>query len=185
MRWFNHILIAGAPAALISPRLVPVAILGATAPDWMEWLAKAARKPLPHRGPTHWVAAWVVGLVAGALLADPAGSIVAAFAWGGLSHVLADSLTVSGVPFSPASERRFHLAGGRVRTGGAGEDGVSWGVVLAGWALSGQIAAPGGGGVLPFFPDWGKRYEAGTATAKEWRDNPLKFFLLTNPPVFS
>ena len=134
MRWFNHILIAAAPTALIAPRLVPVAILGATAPDWLEWLAKLARQPLPHRGPTHWVAAWLVGLVAGVLLPDPAAGIVVAFAWGGLSHVLADSLTVSGVPFSPASERRFHLMGGRLRTGGAGEYGVSWGVVLTCWA---------------------------------------------------
>jgi inner membrane protein len=52
MRWFNHIVLAAAPVALIAPRLVPVAILGATAPDWLEWLAKIARQPLPHRGPT-------------------------------------------------------------------------------------------------------------------------------------
>jgi inner membrane protein len=176
MRWFNHILIAAAPAALITPRLVPVAILGATAPDWLEWLAKIARHPVKHRGPTHWVAAWLIGLAFGALLPAPGGGIIAAFAWGGLSHVLADSLTVSGVPFSPLSERRFHLLGGRMRTGGAGEFGVAWGVVLVCWALSGQIAAPGGGGFLPFFPDWSARYEDGTATAKEWRDNRFRFF---------
>jgi inner membrane protein len=175
VRWFNHILIAGAPAALISPSLVPVAILGATAPDWMEWLAKLSRHPMKHRGPTHWVAAWLVGLMVGALLPAPAGGLVAAFAWGGLSHVLADALTVSGVPFSPASERRFHLMGGRMRTGGAGEYGLAWGVVLACWAVSGQIGTPSGG-YLPFFPDWSARYEAGTATAKEWRDNRFRFF---------
>jgi inner membrane protein len=176
MRWFNHILIAAAPAALIAPRLVPVAILGATAPDWLEWLAKLARNPVKHRGPTHWVAAWLIGLAFGALLPVPTGGIIAAFFWGGLSHVLADSLTVSGVPFSPLSERRFHLLGGRMRTGGAGEYGVAWGIVLICWALSGQISAPGGGGYLPFFPDWSARYEDGTATAKEWRDNRFRFF---------
>ena len=175
MRWFNHILLAAAPTALVAPRLVPVAILGATAPDWMEWLAKLARRPVPHRGPTHWVAAWLVALAAGATLPAPAGSLITAFAFGGLTHVLADALTVSGVPFSPLSERRFHLFGGRMRTGAAGEFGLAWGVVLVCWVLSGQLAAPSGG-YLPFFPDWAERYEAGTATAKEWRDNRFRFF---------
>lgn len=175
MRWYNHMLIAGAPLALVAPRLIPLAILGSTAPDWLEWLAKMARQPVPHRGPTHWLAAWLIGLAVAALLPDPAGGLVAAFAWGGLSHVLGDALTVSGVPFSPLSERRFHLLGGRLRTGGAGEYGVSWGVVLTCWMLHGQIAAPGGG-YLPFFPNWAERYEQGTATAKEWRENRFRFF---------
>lgn len=82
-------------------------------------------------------------------LPAPHCALIATFAWGGLSHVLADSLTVSGVPFSPYSERRFHLHGGRLRTGG---------------------------GYLPFVPNWAERYEAGTATAKEWRENRFRFF---------
>lgn len=175
MRWYNHILIAAAPTAVVAPRLVPLAILGATAPDWIEWICKAIGKPQPHRGPTHWVAAWLIGIIASLLLPDPASGLLLAFAWGGLSHTLADALTVSGVPFSPLSERRFHLLGGRLRTGGAGEYGVSWGIVLVCWLLSAQIAAPGGG-YLPFFPNWAERYEAGTATAKEWRENRFRFF---------
>lgn len=175
MRWYNHILIAAAPAAVVSPRLVPLAILGSTAPDWLEWLARIARHPVQHRGPTHWLAAWLLAFAIALTLPAPAGGLFAAFAWGGLSHVLADSLTVSGVPFSPYSERRFHLLGGRMRTGGAGEYGVSWGVVVVCWLLSGQLAAPGGG-YLPFFPNWAERYDAGTATAKEWRENRFRFF---------
>lgn len=174
MRWYNHTLLGAAPCALISPALVPVAILGATAPDWLEWLAKALRRPVKHRGATHWVAAWLVGLVGAWIFPDPVRGILAAFAWGGLSHCLADALTVSGVPFGPASERRFHLMGGRLRTGGAGEYGVAWGVVLVCWALAGQVG--GAAGYLPFFPDWADRYTAGTATAKEWRDNRFRFF---------
>lgn len=175
MRWFNHTLIAAAPVALVKPSLVPLAIIGATAPDWLEWVAQALRQPVPHRGPTHWVAAWALGLVLSLFMPNPAGALLLAFAWGGLAHTLADALTVSGVPFSPLSERRFHLLGGRMRTGGAGEYGVSAGVVLICWLVSGQIATPGGD-YLPFFPNWAERYEQGTASAKEWRENRFRFF---------
>lgn len=56
-------------------------------------------------------------------------------------------------------------------------DHVACDVVLVCWGLSGQVASPGGGGYLPLFPDWSARSEAGTATAKEWRDNRFRFFL--------
>ena len=175
MRWYNHTLLAAAPAALIAPAMLPAVVLGATAPDWLEWLLKALRHPVKHRGPTHWLTVWLVVLMLGAVLPGWTGGVVLAFGWGGLSHVLADALTVSGVPFSPLSERRFHLLGGRLRTGGAGEYGIAWGVVLVCWVLRGQLAAPGSG-YAPFFPNWAERYEQGTATAKEWRDNRFRFF---------
>ena len=173
MKWFNHMVIAGATAAVVAPPLVPLAIIGSTAPDWLEWVAKATGRPVPHRGPTHWLAVWAVALAFFAMLWDIHG-IGAAFAWGGLSHVLADSLTVYGVPFSPLSDRRFHLAGGRLRTGGAGEYMVAWGLVAVCFLAAGQLRTPAG--YIPFFPDWAARYEAGTCTAKEWRDNRLRFF---------
>ena len=37
MKWINHIAIAAATTAVISPPLVPLAVLGSTAPDWLEW----------------------------------------------------------------------------------------------------------------------------------------------------
>ena len=116
MKWINHLAIAGATTALVSPALVPVALLGSTAPDWLEWVIKAVSgHNLKHRGVTHYVLGWIIGLVFAVLLWDFHG-ILAAFFWGGLTHVLADSLTVTGVPFSPHSDRRFHLFGGRLRT---------------------------------------------------------------------
>lgn len=49
MKWQNHILIAGALTATIDPLLAPGALLGATAPDWLEWLitrcARSATAP--------------------------------------------------------------------------------------------------------------------------------------------
>lgn len=165
--------IAGATTAVVAPPLVPVAIIGSTAPDWMEWIAKLAGRPVPHRGPTHWLIVWAAVMAFFALLWDVHG-IGVAFAWGGLSHVMADSLTVSGVPFSPWSERRFHLAGGRLRTGGNGEYLVAWGLVVVCWLVAGQLSTTDG--YIPFFPDWAARYEAGTVTAKEWRDHRFRFF---------
>lgn len=174
MKWFNHTLIAGAPCALIAPVLVPVAILGATAPDWLEWVARAIRQPVKHRGPTHWLAVWLVLVGVAFLLPDPARGILAAFAAGGASHCLTDAMTVTGIPFSPYSDRRFHLLGGRLRTGSAGEYGVSFGMVILCWLLAGQMHQREG--YVPFFPDWGERYARGEATAKEWRDNRFKLF---------
>lgn len=175
MKWVNHIVLTAAPAALVAPALVPVAVLGATAPDWLEWVSKATGHPIKHRGPTHYLALWIIAAGCFAAVADFHG-IGLAFTLGGLSHVLADALTVSGVPFSPMSDRRFHLFGGRLRTGGAGEFGVAWGMVAACAVLAMLLRGWGVGGYLPFFPDWAGRFERGEATAKEWRDNRLRLF---------
>ena len=40
------------------------------------------------------------------------------FSFGGITHVLADSLTVSGVPLSPFDRTRFHLFGGAIKESG-------------------------------------------------------------------
>ena len=62
MRWFNHMLIAGSTTAVIAPPLVPVAILGSTAPDWLEWISKALGNPIEHRTTTHIVLYWAAAL---------------------------------------------------------------------------------------------------------------------------
>ena len=42
MRWFNHVTVAGSVAAVIDPGMVPLAMLGSTAPDWLEWIGGTA-----------------------------------------------------------------------------------------------------------------------------------------------
>ena len=174
MRWYNHILIGAATTAVVAPQLVPLAVLGATAPDWLEWVLHALRHPVKHRSSTHWLSHWLALLVGAALLWDFGGGWLTAFAWGGVSHVLADALTVSGVPFSPLSDRRFHLLGGQLRTGGIGEYVVAAGCAAACWAVFGAFNPQAA--YLPFFPDWADRYGRGVATAKEWRENRFRFF---------
>lgn len=175
MRWVSHIAIAGAVTALANPLLVPAAMLGATAPDWLEWvITKLNGYRLKHRGPTHYVSAWGLAVLFFSSGLDFRG-VGLAFALGGLSHVLCDALTVTGVPFGPWSDRRFHLFGGRLRTGAPGEYAVTLGVVLVcaliGWQLRGIS-----GEFSPFFPDYAGMYRDGLLDAKEWKERRLQFF---------
>lgn len=173
MKWVNHIAIGASTAAVINPILVPLAALGATAPDWLEWVSKALGRPVKHRTTTHMLVVWVVFLGA-AIVFDPVG-LVTAFAWGGLTHILCDALTVSGVPFSPYSDRRFHLFGGRLRTGDPAEYVISFGVVFvcAGFVL---LFTRDNNGWMPFFYDWMGLYNEGVISGHEWRTNRFRFF---------
>ena len=172
MKWINHIAIAGSTTAIIAPTLVPVAIAGCTAPDWLEWLYKfVTGNKIRHRGATHYLSAWVLGLVFCLTLYD-FHHIGAAFFYGGLTHIMADSFTVMGVPLSPWSDTRFHLFGGRLRTGESGEYLISWGIVgvciLVGSFFSSY------GGWYPFFYDWAGYYESGVIDASEWKANRFR-----------
>jgi len=79
---------------------------------------------MPHRGPTHWLAtaaALIFILYTLASLLQLPLTIPLAFGAGYLSHLLADGLTVAGVPlFGPVSRRPVHLLPRllRFRTGG-------------------------------------------------------------------
>ena len=172
MKWINHMAIAGATTAVVAPPLVPIALLGSTAPDWLEWVAATLGKKVKHRTVTHYVAGWALGVLAFGLLWD-FHHMGLAFFYGGLTHVLTDALTVTGVPFAPNSDRRFHLFGGRLRTGGAGEYGIAWGIVLvcvvAGTLLHSAL------GWYPFFYDWAGLYESGVIDGSEWKANRFRF----------
>jgi inner membrane protein len=176
MKWINHIAISGAIAAVINPVFVPSAVLGGTAPDWLEYVAKLAGVRVRHRTSTHIFLVWLVALAFFLVLWDFRG-IFAAFCLGGLVHVICDATTIHGVPFAPRSDRKFHLFGGRLRTGGGGEYGVAGAVVVACFLIA-LIIKPQtfGGGWYPFFYDWGGMYREGKVDAKEWKDNRLKFF---------
>ncbi|MDX1727583.1 MAG: metal-dependent hydrolase [Pseudoalteromonas tetraodonis] len=175
MKWVNHIAIAGATTALIAPPLVPLAILGSTAPDWLEWVLKATGQKIKHRTVTHYVTTWVAGILFFYLIWDFQ-NIGLAFCYGGLTHVITDSFTITGVPFSPLSDRRFHLFGGRLRTGSSGEYIVAGLIVITCFAIAVMIK-PGNGssGWYPFFYDWQSKYESGMIDAKEWKDKRFNF----------
>ena len=171
MRWINHTLIAGAICAVVSPAHVAAVIAGATAPDWMEWVVKIAGRHIKHRGPTHILTHWLIAAIATTFIWDFHG-ILAAFCWGGFSHILTDAMTVSGVPFSPYSDKRFHLFGGRFRTGDPVEYAISGVVILVCIGLMNLISE---NGFAPFFYDWAGMYETGVIDGYEWKQNRFKF----------
>lgn len=173
MKWINHVAIAGATTAVIAPPLVPLAILGSTAPDWLEWVFQAFGNRVKHRTVTHILVYWLFSMLFFMLIWDYHG-IGSAFCYGGLTHVLADSLTVTGVPFSPLSDRRFHLFGGRLKTGQPGEFMVSGGIIVVCFFLGSAIHSTTGS-FIPFFYDWAGHYESGLIDGSEWKTNRFKF----------
>ena len=175
MIWQNHIIIGAALTAVINPALVPIGAIGATAPDWMEWIFKCR-----HRTVTHVMLYWIAA-IAFFILIDWH-RIGLGFAIGGFSHVLADAFTISGVPFSPWSDSRFHLFGGKLRTGNGGEYVVAGmiAVLCFLFVLYSPVkigaAADKENGFIPFFFDWKGYYEDGLIDAAEWKKNRFNFF---------
>lgn len=169
MKWVSHLAIGAAVCAVFNPVAVPAALAGATAPDWLETLESALTgRRVRHRAHTHWLAAWVLLLAFAALVWDWRG-LVFWFAAGAVLHWIGDALTLQGVPVGWWSDRRVHLAGGRLRTGGAGEYLVA-GLVVA--ACAGVIyTRQEASGFLPFFYQWGVMYEKGIVDGIEWRAN--------------
>lgn len=170
MKWLNHTLIAGAVCAVISPTLVAACVAGSTAPDWMEHISKIFRRHIKHRGSTHVLTHWLLAAAAFTFIWDFNG-IGCAFSWGGVLHVLTDSMTVTGVPFSPYSDRRFHLFGGRFRTGDPVEYAISAVVVVLCMLVMNLAPADG---FAPYFYDWKSLYEQGVIDAHEWKTNRFK-----------
>lgn len=174
MKWVSHIGIAGATTAIVAPALVPVAVLGGTAPDWLEWVAKMVGKEVKHRQQTHYFSHWLILLVFAFFIYDFNG-FIAAFAWGGVTHILADAVTITGVPFSPLSDRRFHLFGGRLRTGSPSEYLIA-GAFVAVCCVIFMVTHRHSGGFVPFFFDWGGYYQDGIIDASEWKKNRFRIF---------
>ena len=141
MKWFSHLAIGWAIGAPFGAG--PAVLLGATAPDWLEHLG-----PFRHREETHQLIWWVILLCAGGILClglPEVGWHVFWFAAGGLSHWVADALTVSGVPLAPWTRFRVTLLGGRLRTGEPAEYLLAGGVFLLSLFLFGGGALRGSG----------------------------------------
>ena len=167
MRWVSHIAIAASVCAVFAPYAVPAAVLGSTAPDWLEpVLSVVQRRKVRHRGITHHLTSWLT-LAAFALVVWDWRGWVLWCALGGAIHWVCDALTISGAPLHWWSDRRMTLFGGRVRTGGPSEYVITGAVVAICAAV---IWARGGSAdFLPYFMGWPSLYEAGLIDAAEWR----------------
>jgi inner membrane protein len=174
MKWVNHIAIAAASCAVLNPVLVPVAVAGSTAPDWMEWVLKACGRRVGHRTVTHYVVYWLLGIAFGFTIYDYH-NVIKAFSFGGLSHVFADSLTLMGVPLGWWSDRKYHLFGGRLRTGQMGEYWVTGFIVLLCVGVGLATKSFTHDSFAPFFYDWAKYYQVGEVDGFEWKENRFRW----------
>lgn len=103
---------------------------GSTAPDWLEIRIGPATL-IPHRTVTHWLLPWLGLVVISAAWVTDAPLVAAllfGFSVGGLSHVIGDAGTPSGVPvWHPAKRHSMKLW-----DGGTSE---FWPVLLA-WVIA-------------------------------------------------
>ncbi len=90
-----------------------------------------------------------------------------------MTHILTDAMTVSGVPLSSYSDRRFHLFGGRFRTVEPVEYGISACVLFVCIGLMNLMPS---GSWTPFFYDWAGYYESGVIDGYECRVNRFRIF---------
>jgi len=174
VKWVNHVAIAGATCAVWRTELVPLAVAGATAPDWLEWVLKGLGRRVGHRTVTHYVIYWLFGIAFGLFVWDFHYAITG-FSLGGLSHVFADSLTLMGVPLGWWSDRKYHLFGGRLRTGQMGEYWVTGAIVACCVAFALITRHYGIGGFAPFFWDYPKYYQEGLIDGHEWKENRFRW----------
>lgn len=178
MKWVNHALIGGGLCFVFNPSAVPFAIAGSTAPDWLENLSPMLSKKkikVNHREETHYLAYWALAVAFFLFVWDWQGWGFW-FAVGGLTHVLADSCTVTGVRLGWWSKRRFHLFGGllKLRTGGKGEYAYSTAFFLLCITFA-LTVSPAQKSFFPFFYNWGNHYERGVIDAYEWKKNRFRF----------
>lgn len=169
MRWWAHTSIAAAVCATVDPFAVPAAVLGATAPDWLEPIASILqRRKVRHRGITHHLTSWLT-LALFAWAVWDWRSWLLWFALGGAMHWICDALTITGAPVHWWSDRRATLFGGRVRTGGLSEMVVT-GVVVGICAAIIWMQRDSDTGFMPYFYGWPMLYEAGLIDGLEWRN---------------
>jgi len=115
MTWKSHAAIATAVTLPFNPALLPVAVAGSTAPDWLEWVGNFFGAHIEHRKQTHYLII-PIALIAISFVFDYR-DILFWFGIGYLTHWFADSVTISGVPISPWDKRKIHFFGGAIRTG--------------------------------------------------------------------
>lgn len=169
MKWINHTIVAGSLTAIFNPIAVPAGVLGGIAPDLLEKILAVKH----HRKETHYLIYWFAATLFTIFIYDFNG-ILFGLAFGGLTHILTDSLNVSGVPFAPWAEQRFHLMGGKVRFGSPMEYMISFSILIICCFI--VYSTKSSGNFSPFFYHWGDLYEKGIIDAHEWRINRLNIF---------
>jgi len=118
MTWITHTTFGVITGQILG--LNPIlAGIGATAPDWFEDFLGIKE----HRGKTHYVIVWYPALILISMiyLVKPIeiNNYIMSFIYGGATHILLDSLTITGVPLG-IKKIRIRI-GGLIKTGSASE----------------------------------------------------------------
>jgi len=167
MTWLTHGTFAYLTASLLGINPY-IAVVGSTAPDWLEDTLGIKE----HRGPTHYLTIWVSLFLISLLLAGikqttPFGVQLLAFTYGGLTHLLLDALTVSGIPLG-VGKTRIRI-GGIIRTGKLSE----WVFLAITFAVLFPLLHMG---ASLGFGTAKELYEKGIIDLKEYRELRFKLF---------
>lgn len=177
MMWRSHFIIGATLPIIVGDYGGAVAaVIGSVAPDYLEELPRVwGGRKIAHRTTTHVMVYWIAAVLVLMSLASWS-TLPMWWAWGGLSHVLADSLTPMGVPIFPTQKHRTNFLGGAIRSGSAGEY-----VIMAVCVVFATLAFRFSGtdetrGFMPFFPDYFKKYDEGVIDAHELKENRFRWF---------
>ncbi len=166
MTWITHTTFAYFTSSMLG--LSPFAVLGSTAPDWTEDLFGVKE----HRGLTHhitlWFTAFVIVLTLYLATHHPLLYHLLSFTYGGLTHLLLDSLTVSGVPLG-AYNMRIRITG-LIRTGQLSE----W--IFLTCLLIIFVPLHQAGGIKLGFSRYKEIYQQGIIDRKEYNERKLKLW---------
>jgi inner membrane protein len=166
MTWLSHTAIGVITGEILG--LNPILTgLGATAPDWFEDFLGIKE----HRGITHYVIIWFPALIIISIiyLIKPEEIIkyILSFVYGGVSHIILDSLTITGVPLG-IRDIRIRI-GGIIKTGGVSEYIFLVAVILP---LLPFVL----GGISIGINDAKGLYEKGIIDKKEYNEMKFKIF---------
>jgi len=176
MTWKSHTAIATAVALPINPAMIPAATLGATAPDWIEYILKFFGVIVKHRGATHYLYIPIL-IIFTSLLLDS--DLIFWFGLGYFTHWFADSLTISGVPVSQYDNHRIHFFGGKIRTGEPLEYVVAFGILAVSVVLvkpTLNILENTKNNFNPYYIDHRELYEKKIIDEKTMIENRFKLF---------
>lgn len=166
MTWITHSFFAGATSYILGLPVAP-AMLGSTAPDWSEDMFGVKE----HRGITHYLAYWLIAFLFSIAVYFAFKNdfllYIVSFIYGGITHLVLDALTISGVPLGVGRVRV--RIGGLIRTGKISE-WVFFFVLVIAFApfLLSQVH-------LGFNKASGL-YERGIIDRKEYNEMRFKFF---------
>ncbi len=167
MTWLTHISFSYTTAYILG--LNPfIAMMGSTAPDWGEDFLGIKE----HRGITHYLTIWGFGLITGFImwLFYPDVffiNVITSFMYGGFTHIVLDSLTISGVPLG--------IGNIRVRIGGLIKTGALSEYVFLGTFLLAIVPFLLSGSTFSFSSSK-NLYEKGIIDKKEYEEIKFKFF---------